>query len=196
MTTEELEIILTGSTETQTLDFKESCPWNKVSFAKDILAMANVQEGGTIIIGVKEVNGTYQRQGISKPHKATYNTDIIMDNMSAFADPFVTVNSSIVKDRNKLEYCVLTVEPFKEIPVICKKDSAETHAGDVYYRNRDGRVKSAKISNAHDMRDLIDRASIKSIERARKIGYILPSSKESTIQKAFSERLKKELGEL
>jgi predicted HTH transcriptional regulator len=54
MTTEQLEILLEAGAETQSLDYKASCPWDKNSFVKDFLAMANVRYGGHIVIGVDE----------------------------------------------------------------------------------------------------------------------------------------------
>ncbi len=197
MSTEELEIILNGSDETQSLDFKESCPWDVNKFAKDILAMANVQDGGRIIIGVKEIGeGAFEREGILAKDKKTYDTDIIMDQLSNFADPYVKAKVSFKKDNNGQEYGILEVEPFKEIPVICKKDSIDTNKAEIYYRNRDGRVKSARVSNSFDMRDIIDRAIIRSTERYRKINFPLPNSGPKPKKIKLSGKLKIERGKL
>jgi predicted HTH transcriptional regulator len=198
MNTEDLELLLDGGTETQSLDFKESCPWNANSFAKDILAMSNVQEGGTIIIGVVENDdGSFMRQGIKVEHRKTFNTDKVMDDLSKFADPYVQVSVKFVNDKNNTEYAVILVEPFKDVPVICKKDSSDTKIAGIYYRNRDGRPKSSMISNSFDMRDLIDRAVVKSAKRAREIGFVLPTSDETKkILKVVEDRMKKERGDL
>lgn len=198
MKTEELETILELGTETQTRDFKESCPWNLESFTKDILAMTNVQEGGVIIIGViEETDGSYSRKGILSKDKNTYNSDVIMDQIAEYADPHVYVNISFPKDKKGKEYCAINIEPFKEIPVICRKNGIGLKAGGVYYRNRDGRVQSALVSNSYDMRDILERAAIKLSQRAKDIGYILPTSKDNKILlKAMEDRLRKELGNL
>lgn len=198
MKIKELETLLDGGTETQTLDFKESCPWNTDTFAKDILAMANVDGGGRMVIGVAENDdGSYTRKGIRIRDKKTYLTDNIMDSMSAFADPYVSVSANFTKDKKEIEYCILSIEPFKEVPVICKKDSTDTHKGEIYYRNRDGRIKSARVSNSHDMRDIIDRAVIKSAKRAQSIGFILPEAEQINIaREAVKRALKEEIKDL
>lgn len=199
MKTEELEILLDGGNETQTLDFKRSCAWGAVTFAKDILAMSNVQQGGTIVVGViEESDGSYTRQGILAEHKSTYTTDMIMDHMASFADPHVSVSVKFPKDKNGTEYVAIIVEPFREVPVICKKNSSDTHAGEIYYRNRDGRPNSARVSNSYDMRDIIDRAVVKSTQRAEDIGFITraKTKSEEQVKKALEEKLKKEAGDL
>lgn len=198
MKSEDLEILLEGGTETQSLDFKESCSWDVNSYAKDILAMSNVQEGGTIVVGVIEnKDGSYSRQGVKPEHKSTYSTDKVMDDMSKYADPYVQASVKFVPDKDGIEYAIIAIEPFKDVPVICKKDGRETTRAGIYYRNRDGRPKSALISNSYDMRDLIDRAVVKSANRARAIGFPIPTGEDYKKQmKILEERLKKERGDL
>lgn len=70
MTTEELEAKLEGGTETQTIEFKDVCNWDDKIFAKDILAMSNIQDGDLIIVGMKELDeGTFEREGITEEIK-------------------------------------------------------------------------------------------------------------------------------
>ena len=159
--------------------------------------MTNVQEGGTIIIGVKENNGIFERQGILPEHKKTYKADTIMDQMASFADPHIYVSVKFPKDLQGNEYCVITIEPFKEIPVLCRRNGKEVKEAGIYYRNRDGKVESALVSNSYDMRDIIERSTIKLSQRARQIGYMLPSS--DTVEgakKTLEEELKKERSDL
>lgn len=170
MTTDDLEKLIEAGTETQKVDFKGSCPWDSKMFAKDILAMANYQDGGIVIIGIKEENGQFIRQGISEVDKLTYKIDDMKDQISSFADPTVGFDCSVIKDFNNTEFVVIKIYPFESIPIICKKDSTETNKGIVYYRNSNRRVESAPISNSYDMRDLIERATIKMMNRYQKIG--------------------------
>src|SRR3989344_4399224 len=168
MTPEELESILQGQEETQRIEFKRSVPWNENWLAKDILAMSNVQDGGYIIIGVDD---PFNRLGVSQEIIETYKVDDMKDQMTKFADPHVDFSVVVQHDAGGLNYVVIYVRPFEEIPVICRKDSGETKAGTLYYRNKNRRVESAHVSNSYDMRNIIETATIKMMQRKEWQGY-------------------------
>lgn len=188
MNTEELESLILRNIETPQLDFKESCIWEVINFAKDILAMSNVQFGGYIIIGVKEVENKFKGEGVSVEIKASYNIDVMRDQMSSFADPHVEFNLEIVSDSVGKEYVVIKMNQFKDIPVICCKDGRETKKGVIYYRNKNRRVESARISNSYDMRDLIELATSQMMKKMRTLGF--------TVEQIDKIKFKEELGEL
>lgn len=209
MTTEELEKILEAGTETQVLDFKESHPWSAVKFAKDILAMTNVQEGGTIVVGVVEKpDNSFERQGILPQHKSTYNKDVMKDQIASYADPHVDFFLDFPKDKQGKEYVVITIQPFQEIPVICKRDrGTDLKEGGIYYRNRNKRAQSSLVSTSNDMRDIIERAAVKSMQRWKTIGLVpseiqrmggltIPANQNLTIGNSLEDILSKELGAL
>lgn len=199
----ELERLLEGAVETPQLDFKESCPWEVRSFAKDILAMSNIADGGRLVIGVEEKpKGIFARVGITTADKKTYQVDIMKDQLAKYADPFVELSVSFPKDSKGLEFCVIRVDPFKEVPVICKiPDQAHgLFAGGIYYRNRNKKVESALVSNFYDMRDIVERAMLKMRYRARQIGYPLPVATEHELamkaMEEYSKKFEKERGDL
>jgi predicted HTH transcriptional regulator len=169
MTTDELEAHLDGQAETQNLDFKSSCPWDVKRFAKDILAFSNVRDGGLIIVGV--VDGTFAREGISDEHRATYKIDVMRDQMTSYADPHTNFSIEFPADRNGLVYGAIRIEPFDSVPTICRRDSHDTQAGAIYYRNLNRRMESAHISNYHDMRELIETATVHMMRRMQKQGF-------------------------
>lgn len=69
MNTEDVEALLSGAEETDALEFKGAVPWDRNLFVKDILAMANVIDGGRIVIGVED--GTFRRLGLAPEQVAT-----------------------------------------------------------------------------------------------------------------------------
>lgn len=174
MTAQELEEKLEGATETQTVEFKNSCDWNIRTFAKDILALSNVRDGGHIIIGVED--GSFNRRGVTNAQKETYKIDVMKDQMTAFADPHVNFTLDFPRDRDGKEYAVIRVFQFEEVPVICRKDSADTKVGMLYYRNKNRRAESAPISNSYDMRDIIQLATIRMMQRKVELGFTVTAS--------------------
>jgi predicted HTH transcriptional regulator len=186
MTTKELEELLEGGIETPHLDYKGPCVWD-ITFVKDILAMANIEGGGRIIIGVAEKGVGYERVGITEKEAATFDYDIMRDQFASFASPHVTFSLAFPRDRNDLQFAVITVDEFDETPVICIKanEKAGTKAPVIYYRNTDRRVESGPISNYHDLRNLLERSTIKIRAHWKQIGL----SATDNINKALDDEL-------
>jgi hypothetical protein len=132
--------------------------------------MSNVQDGGIIVIGIVELQNKYKKIGLTDKNIATYNRDTMLDQMTKYADPHVSFSVETITDDKKYKFIVITVDPFREIPVICRSDGSNLQAGMIYYRGRNGRPKSAIVSNSYDMRDIIERAAIKLNQRFREIG--------------------------
>jgi predicted HTH transcriptional regulator len=153
MTESELEQLLDAGHETQSFEVKARMAWNHAKLAKDILALANVRDGGSIVIGIEDQ--TFARQGVDATTKKTYRIDVMRDQLAKYADPHVAFEVNFLHDSTGLEYAVIEVAPFRDIPVICRADSADTRAGTMYYRNSNRRIESGAISNSYDMRDII-----------------------------------------
>lgn len=177
MDTNLLEELLECGRETQSLDFKGPCKWDVKKFAKDILAMANVIDGGYLIVGIEErKDGHYRRTGLSEEQLDTFKLDIIKDQMAAYADPHLDITFHRLKDLNNLSYAIIQVHPFEEIPVICNKDSNDTKKATLYYRNRSRRIESAPVSNSYDLREIIERAAIKRMQKIQLHGLSIKGS--------------------
>lgn len=170
----EFESLIEGSEESQSLDFKAACNWDVKSLAKDILAFSNVQDGGYIVIGFDDK--TFKRVGVTEAQAKTFAQETMQDQMANYADPFVTftVYNDIV-DANGLRFVVIRVFEFPEIPVVCKADAKDISQGTIYYRSRRRRPESEPVSNSFDMRDILDRATVKMMGKRRTQGYTAES---------------------
>lgn len=190
MTVEEIEEILEAGKETQKVDYKESCPWDTLTFVKDILAMANTQDGGMIVIGMKESGQTFTREGVLPEHKATFKIDVMKDKVGKYADPYVYFDVDFPTDKNGLEYIVISVSPFDKVPVICKKDGKDSFVtiGSIYHRGFNRRAESTRVSSYFDMREIIERATVKMMQHFEKL-ELKPS-------KTIEDKLKSERGDL
>ncbi len=61
---EELIALIDLGREDRSLEYKESQPWGELKnkIAKTALGMANVRDGGTIVVGVSERSGSSSRK--------------------------------------------------------------------------------------------------------------------------------------
>jgi len=162
---------LEAATESQRLDFKRAIEWDVALFAKDILAMSNVQYGGALVIGVDD--GTFKRTGVTPAQEKTYVPDLMRDQMTRFADPHVQFDVSVVSDREGKRYVVIEVKQFSEVPVICRVEDpkAGVKNGIMYYRTLHRRPESAPVGNSFDLRTILDLATVKMMQRRRAVGY-------------------------
>ncbi|HTN39057.1 MAG TPA: ATP-binding protein [Arachidicoccus sp.] len=177
MSTEELERLIEGQSEHPGLDFKRDCSWDVKRLAKDILAMSNIRDGGMIVIGVEEFNNEFIGKGVSNENLKTFVIDEMKDQLLKYADPYVEFSVKFPRDRGGRQYVVIKIFPFKEVPVICKRDlDKELRASTIYYRNTNRRVESAAISNFNDLREIIELAAIRLMQRRQNFGYSVPEN--------------------
>lgn len=186
MDTGEIETLLSGGEETQTLEFKRAGAWETRLFVKDILAMANSFDGGKIIIGVDD--STFDRTGLTDEQLATFDIERMRDQIGRFADPFVQFSCEQVADEQGLQFIVIGIQPFTEIPVICARDGHDVHQGRVYYRGRTRRPESAPVSNSNDMRELIEISISRRMARMESMGF--------TVRNVGPDRYADEIGDL
>src|SRR5713101_4262364 len=91
--------------EEQGIDFKESAPWDSIKWRviKTALGMANLRDGGMIIVGTSERKQTWDLTGIAPEHLETYDVDTVIDVTNKYASPHVDFDIALVKYRNDCE---------------------------------------------------------------------------------------------
>jgi|HubBroStandDraft_6_1064221.scaffolds.fasta_scaffold06658_11 hypothetical protein len=167
---DELRELLAQKTETRNLDYKASFNWDaadndaKCELVKDILAFLNTQDGGRIVIGVRDE--TLEPAGITDDDFSSFDTTKVNDFLHRYTDP----QSSCVVQKltvNGLKFVVINVPEFTDIPIICKKAAnSSTNAsrtilklGGVYIRT--DKATSVLVPTSEEMRDLVNRAVLK-----------------------------------
>lgn len=170
MSPEELEASLDGGRETDAIEFKGPVGWDRNLFVKDILALANTIDGGSIIVGVEDKS--FARKGVTEAQALTYDYDIMRDQIAPFADPRVIFSRQVLADQQGLRYVVIEVAPFEELPVICARDGADVQAGTIYYRSRARSPASARVSRSEDMREIIEASVARRLRKLRRAGFV------------------------
>ena len=181
--------------EAPDIEFKESVPWDtlKWKIIKTAMAMGNLRDGGILIVGVAQRAGQEQRTGISQEHLETYDPDKIADQFGRFISPDIEFTLVQVPHQDNT-YLAFEFREFREIPLVCKRKGEGLEEGVVYVRPWEGRPRSTKVTDAAQMRELLDLAGDKAarriIERGTRAGLELPEGvRPPTVLEQFDHEL-------
>jgi len=176
--------------ESQGVDFKESACWEalKWNVMKTILAMANLRDGGIIVIGASERGPTWELTGISAENLTTYEVDTIINQTNSYASPTVQIDIVTVHYRNERTFLVVQIHEFLDSPIVCRKGGEDLIEGAVYVRPP-GLAQTTRVMNASHMQDLLELAAEKRarriLEQGRRVGLV-PAR---TAQEQFDEEV-------
>lgn len=165
--------LVTYGREERNLEYKSSFPWDGNSgkrpcarVTKTCLAMANLTDGGTVVVGVVEKPpGVFSPVGMSSKHLATFTQDLVQPHLNEYADPYVDITVTPIPLDGGGTFVVLQVRPFDRIPVICKKDGLEgLRAGAIYTRARK-KHETIEVPSQSEMREILERSTQLSVNR-------------------------------
>jgi len=151
--------------EVRAVEYKRSESFSSLEshIIKTSMAMANLRDGGLIIIGVARQPSGLVRTGISAADLNTYDADVILSAINKYAAPAVDAVVATVEHK-KEDYVVIFIEEFSATPIICAKDSAWGNAGSIYIRPR-GFVETRTPRSGQELDELIDLAAEKRAAR-------------------------------
>jgi len=176
--------------EERYLEYKRSMIWTgndttKVKIAKAMMAMANLRNGGVIVVGMQErARGIWEPEVMTPEQLSSFTQDDVAQWVNDYATPAVQFSiEAITLNVNQL--VIIQVQEFDTSPVICRKQKisgGETlEAGAIYYRSN-RKIESAPISSDEDLRELIglavDKGIARHISRLHMLGLIPAESAE------------------
>lgn len=160
-------ISINSHTEKRDLEYKKGMNWEslKLKIVKAALAMANLEAGGYVIIGVTRdsESSPFEARGMPSSVSDTYVQDTISSVVNEYAEPHIEIELKHFNEDEKF-FVVIQVFEFKEIPVICKKPSDETFRGKIYHR-RTRQIESSSDLTAEELREIIELAVDKGIAK-------------------------------
>lgn len=156
------------------IDFKAPFTFGKAlkkemyNLVKDILAMANTEGGGYIVIGRKN---TREAVNCSEEVIASFDPTEVHKQTKKYGRPApkYTINTAVSPEGTTA--IVICVEEFKEHIVICAENAdceqgkTVLRAGAIYIRSNAGDASSAQVVLEQDMRSLVDRSILKSSKK-------------------------------
>lgn len=187
--------------ESKHLDYKQSLNWKtatadkKASIVKDVLAMANNQDGGKIIFGVRD--GDFEPVGLTEEEFQSFDVTPFGDFVSRYADP--TFECALYKYALEgKRFVVIEIPEFHVTPIICKADARDERRailkkGAVYVRTH--RAASEVIPNAEAMRDLMNRAVVKRGDELLRMVERLIKGKTVAFDEQMAQEIKTETTE-
>lgn len=166
------------------VEFKASGEFRTLEqkIVKTAIAMANLRDGGIIVIGVSERDDAWQRTGIRDEDLATWNPDDLTDAINRYASPPVSVDLVLVP-HGETRFLAIQVREFRDTPIVCKRDGGPNSGlrqGVLYVRPA-GTARTSEVRTAEDMHDLLELAAEKRarriLETARRIGLEAPPAR-------------------
>lgn len=162
----DLMSLIHHSREERFLEYKRSAPWEelRLKVARSAMGMANITDGGTIIIGVAERDGGFIQEGVLDEHLSTYDGDEVQAYVNSFADPYVRLELHHVPDEGRT-FVAIVVYEFDQIPVVCKRASGDLlRQGAIYTRSH--RIpETCEVPTQTEMREITELATDKGIRR-------------------------------
>ncbi|HEX9994990.1 MAG TPA: RNA-binding domain-containing protein [Acidimicrobiales bacterium] len=163
--------------------------------ARAMLSMANLRDGGHVIVGIDDTNVAALGPGLQRDHLASWlEYDDVARKLAEYADPPLRFD---IADRTLSSGAIVAaiqVHEFADVPVLCKKDfPGVLRAGACYVRTRKV-PETAEVPSATEMRDLLDLATEKAlrafVERAERAGVRLTTTPEPDASAPFREQRK------
>lgn len=149
--------------EDRNFDFKGPGEFSgefRAGLTVDIGAMANTSGGGTLIIGVRKVNGVWTPEGVSTEQLVSFDKTPVMQFIKNFLDPPPHFEIETVKVEGK-KVIALAVMEFEDVPIVVKKtiqhdDKLFAREGDLLIRSE--AAESRPVQSADEFRQLLGRA--------------------------------------
>lgn len=178
-----LENLDYGIFENLNLEFKGSFDftqnvWAREHLVRTILAMSNTENGGRIIIGLKE-NGdkSVSKEGITSEHLPILKSKIeeLKTKVEVFASSPVDFDLSFHSIEGK-DFILIDVKEFVFNPIICRKKGDHPQEkileeGIIYIRTLKDKPSSVKAVEFIDIEHLLNRGMQKKINRLHKEGW-------------------------
>ena len=179
--------------ESQGIEFKESAPWESLKWKiiRTALAMANLRDGGIMVIGASERNQSWELTGIESIHLETYKVDVVVDAINKYASPNIDLDIVLIKNVNGVDFLAIQVREFNDTPIVCKKNGPlgkGIFEGGVYVRPS-GVAETTKVMKASQMHDLLELAAEKRARRILEVSHRIGLEPRLIAKDYFEEEL-------
>jgi len=151
--------------------------------------MANLRDGGHVVIGIDDANVAAMLPGLQPGELTSWLAyDDVSRKLAEYADPPLRFDLDSRTLSSGASVAVVQVHEFADLPVLCAKDYPKTlRAGACYVRTR-RLPETAEIPSSTEMRELLDLAAEKAlrayVERAERAGVALTTQEPAPPEQA------------
>jgi hypothetical protein len=172
MTAEEFASLLELGYEQRGVEFKG--PGSRTDtrlsakVVRAMLGMANLRDGGLVVIGVQDENGGLNPCGLEASDLGSWTYDHLASTAAEYASPAIRFDLVNVEHQGKA-FVVVRVQPFEDVPVLCAKEySREREPGQkpelilrrgACYVRSHGKPATTEVARYEEMRELLDIAA-------------------------------------
>ncbi len=202
---DELEQLIRLRQEARNLEYKASFKWSdendrmRIKIAKSCMAMANLRDGGNVVIGVglarEDGRRQYELQGMTQEEFDSFDQDNVTSFVNSRANPHVELTVG-KRELNEGKFVVLQVTEFSEMPIIAKDGRDDLRSGNIYTRSK-RQIETRLVQEPEEMREIIDLAVEKQLIKFRRWATLAvygPST--TTTETTVDERFAQERGEI
>lgn len=134
--------------------------------ARAAIALANYRGGGTVVLGVDDVDPIGGENGLTDGQlKDWTNVDLVNSKLNAYADPAIELTLGTVPHPNGKQLVVIQVQEFRDYPVMCKRDFGDVlFAGQLFTRSA-AKPESSPRQTHGEIREVIELAVDKNLNR-------------------------------
>lgn len=171
--------------ETRNVEFKRGAPLDSLKYkvVRAALAMANLRDGGTLIIGMPESSDDTAR-GVSTSDGGSYEQDAVLALVNSFAAS--PIELYIVRfPFEDVDYVFMHVLPFRRAPIICRKNTPDNTAKNerleaacLYVRIAEDKIETSRVRTPAQMEELLEMATEQRarelLSSAQRIGFRPP----------------------
>lgn len=145
--------------ETRSVEYKRNAPWARTTkhrIARAMIAMANLRDGGYIIVGMEQKDdGSFDKVGVTENTYDTYKLDDMKNYLKSHVEPMIKVELE-KPEIDGLKFIGIKVAGLYEFPHICTKSEGTNLERGVIYIRSTGAEGCIRLTDLEENKNIID----------------------------------------
>jgi predicted HTH transcriptional regulator len=117
--------------ELTNVEYKGDADFPSIKFriTKTAMAMANLRDGGAIIVGIsQDTQRQFSAVGVSAKTEASFIQETVYEFVNTYASPPVELRVLTLEHQAK-RFIIIDVQPFERTPLVCRRNTPDGTPG-------------------------------------------------------------------